>query len=174
MIEQLGHKAIYVRSVNELDQCAKLIIPGGESTTFLYLIDKLNLRESIKTFGRKKGIMGTCAGLITLGKEVDQFSYAPLKMIDIRVHRNAYGRQINSFVDVVNVNIPPQSFEFEGVFIRAPKIEVLNRKSVQVLAFHNQEVVMARNRNILVATFHPELSGDQRIHQYFIEQVGSD
>ncbi len=170
-IEQCGHQALYVRDVQGLKQCDKLIIPGGESTTMILLMDKLNLREALLEFGQKKAIMGTCAGLIVLATTREHLPADPLKLINIKVKRNAYGRQVDSFIDTVELHLNDQVVPFEGVFIRAPKIIELG-KDVQPLAYHKNDVVMARNERILVATFHPELTEDPTIHRYFIEQVG--
>jgi 5'-phosphate synthase pdxT subunit len=112
--------------------------------------------------------MGTCAGLITLSAKVTNNTMKPLGLIDIEVERNAYGRQIDSFIDVIQIPIFKDKPRFEGVFIRAPKIRRTN-KNVETLAFRQNEVVMARNSRVLVTTFHPELTKDGRVHQYFIE-----
>ncbi len=170
-IESCGHQAVYVRNAGNLKQCDKLIIPGGESTTQLLLIEQLGLRQPLLEFGQTKAIMGTCAGLIILAKTREHLPADPLGLIDIQTKRNAYGRQIDSFIDTIQLQINEKQIDFEGVFIRAPKILKLG-KDVKPLAYHGDEVVMARNERILVATFHPELTDDNTIHQYFIENVG--
>ncbi len=171
-IESLGHQALLVKDEATLKQCDKLIIPGGESTTQLLLIDKLGLREPLIQFGQTKAIMGTCAGLILLGTTREHLPADPLRLIDIQVKRNAYGRQVDSFIDMVRLNLDGQEIEFEGVFIRAPKI-MSTGEDVRILGRHGDEIVMAANARILVATFHPELTNDYRIHQYFIEKIGN-
>ncbi|MHB2148611.1 pyridoxal 5'-phosphate synthase glutaminase subunit PdxT [Calditrichota bacterium LG25] len=168
-IEQCGHEALYVRDAETLKKCDKLIIPGGESTTMLLLIDKLGLREALVDFGRTKAIMGTCAGLIVLATSREHLPSDPLKLIDIKVKRNAYGRQVDSFIDTVRLEFGGKASHFEGVFIRAPKILKLGA-DIKPLAYHGKDVVMARNQRILVATFHPELTNDSTIHRYFIEK----
>ncbi len=170
-IEQLGHEPLLVRYESELNQCHKLIIPGGESTTILKLIEKNDLRPALIEFGRQKAIMGTCAGLIVLSNDRGDLPHDPLGLIDLQVERNAYGRQIDSFVDTVKIHLNGEESEFEGVFIRAPKIRSLGQ-GVKPLGYHKKDVVMAANPRILVATFHPELTDDLRIHRYFIEQIG--
>ena len=167
-VKKLGYTALYVRKAQELNNCDLLIIPGGESTTFLRLIEKLNMRSALVAFGKQKGIMGTCAGLITLASQVEGLPLPPLALIDIKAKRNAYGRQIDSFADSLRLEINGQSSTFEGVFIRAPKIFALG-KDVKALAFHNNDVVMASNAHILVTAFHPELTADSRIHEFFIQ-----
>jgi pyridoxal 5'-phosphate synthase pdxT subunit len=166
-VDQLGLPSLYVRSSAELEQCSHLIIPGGESTTLLNLIERLQLRQALLSFGRERAIMGTCAGLIILAKQVDHLNFDPLGLIDITVNRNAYGRQIDSFVDTINIHLNGKASAFEGVFIRAPKIEAM-QPPVIALGHHLDQVVLAANKHILVATFHPELANDLRIHQYFL------
>lgn len=166
-VDQLGVPSLYVRTSAELHQCSHLIIPGGESTTLLNLIDRLQLRQDLLSFGRERAIMGTCAGLIILAQKVDHLSFDPLGLIEISVIRNAYGRQINSFVDNINIHLNGKAGSFEGVFIRAPKIAAI-QPPVIPLGYHQDQVVLAANKHILVATFHPELAKDLRIHQYFL------
>ena len=167
-VHKLGHSAILLKDADKLSQCQKLIIPGGESTTIIRLIEKLSLREPLLDFANNHAIMGTCAGLIVLGDPGTNLPFPSLELIDIKTERNAYGRQIDSFIDTIQVQLGQQKFDFEGVFIRAPKISVIG-DGVKVLANHGRDIVMARNERILVATFHPELTDDTRIHQYFIE-----
>lgn len=157
-----------VRSSEELKQCDALILPGGESTTFIKLLQKTGLYKAIQKFAKDRPLMGTCAGLITLAAKITSNSMETLGLIDIEVERNAYGRQIDSFIKTVQIPIFQDKPEFEGIFIRAPKILRLG-KNVEKLGHLDEQVVMARNRRILVTTFHPELSRDVRIHQYFIE-----
>jgi len=170
-IEKLGHNGLPVKDSDTLVNCDKLIIPGGESTTFLYLIDRLGLRDALIRFGETKAIMGTCAGLIVAANQVDDLSLEPLRMIDISVSRNAYGRQVDSFVAPISVPINGSKDAFEAVFIRAPRI-ISCGPSVKTLAAYQSDTVMARSENILVASFHPELTDDPRIHRYFIDAVG--
>ncbi len=172
VVRKLDYNTGFVRDAAGLKKCDALIIPGGESTTFLNLIEKLELRKPLLEFGRKKAIMGTCAGLIILAAKTDALEFEPLRLIDIEVHRNAYGRQINSFVDEIDLKMNGTPAKFEGVFIRAPKI-VSIKESVQPLAYHGDDIVMASNQNILVATFHPELTGDVTVHKYFLDMFVS-
>jgi len=171
MIKKLGHTPVFVRYAHELNSCDKLIIPGGESTTMLKLIEKNSLRSDLLDFGRSRAVMGTCAGLIVLSREAGDLPHPSLNLIDLEVTRNAYGRQIDSFVDTIVFEADGQQMEVEGVFIRAPKISKLG-PDVQPLAYHEREVVMAANDHILAATFHPELTDDVRIHEYFINKIG--
>jgi 5'-phosphate synthase pdxT subunit len=169
-VKKTGHEAILVKNAESLAQCDKLIIPGGESTTLLHLIKKLDLRQPLLEFGRTKAVMGTCAGLILLGKGGEKLPDEPLQLIDIQVKRNAYGRQIDSFIDAVEIQLNGHTSTFEGVFIRAPKIKAVGT-GVTVLGRRGQEVIMAVKDNILVMTFHPELTDDTRIHRFFIENI---
>ncbi len=168
-VEKLGHDAVLVKNPETLNKCCKLIVPGGESTTFLKLLDKLKMREPLLDFSKDRAVMGTCAGLIILASNVLDYELQPLKLIDITVQRNAYGRQIDSFVDTVTLEIKNEKIDFQGVFIRAPKIIALGT-GVCKLADYNGDVVMAAAKNILVATFHPELTNDLTIHDYFINK----
>lgn len=168
VVKKLAFKVEFIRDAAGLKKCDALIIPGGESTTFLNLIERLDLRIPLREFGKSKPIMGTCAGLIVLASKTDVLEFEPLKLIDIEVHRNAYGRQIDSFVDQVDLKIKNLPTKYEGVFIRAPKI-VSIYNNVEPLAYHGRDIVMAANNNILVASFHPELTDDNTIHKYFLE-----
>jgi 5'-phosphate synthase pdxT subunit len=167
-IETLKHKAIEVRKTEDLSTIDALIIPGGESTTFVRLFAEFNLSDDIVDFATKHPIMGTCAGLIVLSKKVDHLPFKPLGLIDITVKRNAYGRQKESFVDDITLCLNGKEKAFPGVFIRAPKIDQIGSR-VKVLAKHKSDIVMVESSNILVATFHPELTENSEIHRYFID-----
>jgi 5'-phosphate synthase pdxT subunit len=161
--------AFEVRRVNDLDAAQGLIIPGGESTTMLKFIEDENLAEQIMKFaGQGKPIFGTCAGAILLAREVYNPGQASLGLIDIRVERNGYGRQVDSFIDEVETVI--EGGPLEAVFIRAPRIKQAGPE-VEVLARLNGEPVLARQNNILVATFHPELTKDDRMHRLLVGMV---
>jgi 5'-phosphate synthase pdxT subunit len=167
---QLGVESKTVRTPDELKACDGLILPGGESTTFINLLKKTGMFEAVTSFAEKHALMGTCAGLITLSKTVVGGGMETLGLIDIGVERNAYGRQVDSFVGKVNVDLFPDNQEFEGVFIRAPKICSLG-KDVRVLGRLEDEIVLVRNTRVLVMTFHPELTDDARIHGYFVKEM---
>ncbi len=126
----------------------------------------------LKEFGKEKPIFGTCAGLITLASRVENYPQETLDLIDISVVRNAYGRQIDSFIDSIKIRLNNNITEYEGVFIRAPKIKRVG-EGVRALAYHHDDIVMAENDHILVATFHPELTEDTRIHEYFLKKIQS-
>jgi 5'-phosphate synthase pdxT subunit len=166
----LGIQSIEVRSIEDLEFCDGLILPGGESTTILKLIIRNNLFEKIQDFGKERFIMGTCAGAILLAEKVINPPMQSLKLIDIAVSRNAYGRQIDSFVNRVEVSLNSNKEFFNGVFIRAPKIIKIG-KGVKPLGYFKKSVVLAENKNVVVSTFHPELTNNNLIHKYFLNKI---
>ncbi len=171
VLEKIEQACILVRTKEELKKCEALIIPGGESTTMRKLASENDLFDAIKDFGKAKPIMGTCAGLILLAQEVkDAREEETLGLLDIAVQRNAYGRQIHSFIQKGKVNLNNGNPDFEMVFIRAPKIVEIG-KGVEKIGFCEDEVVMVRDKNFLGLSFHPELTSDFRIHQYFVNQL---
>lgn len=167
-VEELGAKAVLVRKPQELDAVDALIIPGGESTTFLKFLEQDGFLEKLREFVRAKPTFGTCAGAILLAKEVDNPSQSTLGALDIRVRRNAYGRQIESSIRQGQTKLGTSPMEM--VFIRAPKIEKVG-KAVEVLASESNDPVLVRQGKIMAATFHPELSEDTRVHQAFLDLV---
>ncbi len=170
MVAHLDAIPILVKTAEQLAKCQGLIIPGGESTTLSLMLRKHGLWDELKSFAKDHPIFGTCAGLILLAKVVEGAPVESLGLIDIQVRRNAYGRQVNSFIDTVKVDFGAGPFDFEGVFIRAPKIAALG-EGVRPLAWHGDDVVMAEQGNVLVATFHPELTEDPRVHEYFVHKL---
>lgn len=172
MLKKINVPAIEIRLPEQLKEIDGLIIPGGESTTINKLMDKYGFKEVLKEFrGSGKPIFGTCAGLILLASGVSG-KEPGLGFIDIKVKRNAYGRQAESFEEVSSINFDhkPDPLGFRSVFIRAPKI-VYTGKNVKVLSSLGDDVLLAREKNILVCAFHPELTDDARIHEYFIEMI---
>lgn len=169
VIEKLGRKPLLVKTVGELKKCSALIMPGGESTTVRRLSNGLDLTEELIRFGKSKPVMGTCAGLILMAKNIENSSEPTLGLIDITVKRNAYGRQVHSFSQTGRLVGLNGLSEFEMVFIRAPIITEVG-SGVEKLGFLDKQVVMVQNENILGLTFHPELTPDLRIHQYFLNK----
>lgn len=170
VLAKLNIETIPVRNPVQLRDCHALIIPGGESTTLIKLFKANQLFNEIKKFAQKKAIMGTCAGLIVLANKIYNPPLESLQLIDIEVTRNAYGRQVDSFVDNIRLNLYGKEVQFEGVFIRAPKIKSTGQ-GVEPIGYLQNNVVMAETSHILVSTFHPELTDDPRIHEYFIEKA---
>ena len=168
-LEELGAEVVLVKKPRQLDDLNGLVIPGGESGTFLKLLGKDGFAK-LKDFVHAKPTFGTCAGCILLAKEVENPKQAGLGALDITVRRNAYGRQIDSSIREGRFLGEP----IEMVFIRAPKIERVG-KGVKVIATEgkdkDEDPVLVRKGKTLAATFHPELSADPRIHKYFLELV---
>jgi pyridoxal 5'-phosphate synthase pdxT subunit len=164
-LEELGAEVVLVKNPEQLDGIDGLVIPGGESTTFLELLGDAGL-EKLKRFSRQRPTFGTCAGAILLANEVENPKQAGLGALDIRIRRNAYGRQIDSSIRQGRFGTAPM----EMVFIRAPKIDRLGPE-VEVLATEGSDPVVVRQGNVMAATFHPELSADRRVHQAFLSLV---
>ncbi len=155
-----------MRSADQLASCDGLIIPGGESSTMLKLLDIEGLTEPIRQFGATKPIYGTCAGAILLAHEVTHPAQASLDLMNIAVERNAYGRQIDSRIAKVALS----DGDFEAVFIRAPIIRKVGGDA-QVLASYQGDPVWVEQGRHMVTTFHPELTDDPRIHQRFVDKL---
>jgi len=173
-LERAGAEPVFVRDREQLDSLDGLVIPGGESTTMLKLLHYDGLMEALAEFGRKKPIFGTCAGAILLAKDVFNPEQESLGLIDIGVERNAYGRQIDSRVTELD---PEPEFEqrtapgkLEAVFIRAPIIRRVS-DDAKVLARYAGDPVLVELGRHLVATFHPELTADSRVHELFLEKL---
>jgi 5'-phosphate synthase pdxT subunit len=167
-LEELGAKVMLVRKPEQLDAIDAIVIPGGESTTFLNFLAERGFLEKLRDFTRSKPALGTCAGAILLAKEVENPPQPSLAVMDICVRRNAYGRQVESSIREASTQFggPP----LEMVFIRAPKI-VSTGKDVEVLATESGDPVLVRQGKLMAATFHPELSADTRVHQEFLKLV---
>ncbi len=170
MISALGHETLPVKTREHLARCRGLIIPGGESTTLIKLMKKHDMWDAVIEFGKKMPVYGACAGCILAAREIVGLPQDSLKLIDIAVQRNAYGRQVDSFIDDIKIQLNGKTDSMEGVFIRAPRIVSLG-KSVTPLAWHHDDVILAEEGNVLVGTFHPELTDDLRVHDYFIRKV---
>ena len=168
-----GIEVVEVRKPEECEGIDGLVIPGGESTTLLKLIEEWRFVPALEKFHEAgKPIFGTCAGLILLARDVENPRQFSLGLIDVGVERNAYGRQRESFAVKGEVDLDGARHPFELVFIRAPRIRRVG-PGVTTLARHGAEPVMAREGSVLVATFHPELTNDPSIHEYFCRMVSS-
>jgi 5'-phosphate synthase pdxT subunit len=168
MLGLLNVETVLVKRIEDLSSCVGLIIPGGESTTLTKLIDAGNLYEPIREFGEKYPLMGTCAGAIMVSSVVDDPRVKPLGLIDISISRNAYGRQIDSFTTQLDMTFLHESAKFTTVFIRAPKIRSVGSEVQILMELHGSPIMVQKNK-VLALTFHPELTDDPRIHQYFLE-----
>ena len=167
-----GADTVEVRKPDELAGLDGLIIPGGESTTLLKLMDAWGFVPALEQLhAAGTPIFGTCAGLILLAREVENPRQFSLGAIDVTVERNAYGRQRDSFEARGTARLDGRPVELDMVFIRAPRIRRLG-PGVESLAELRGETVMARQGNVLVATFHPELTDDLSVHRYFCDLVG--
>lgn len=164
-----GVEAAQIRKPQQLDKISALIIPGGESTTIGKLLNEFQLFEPVIKIGREGlPIFGTCAGLIMMAREIAGSAQPCLGLMDTCVERNAFGRQVDSFeadLDIAAIGEQP----FRAVFIRAPYI-IEAGSGVEVLASFGEKIVFARQGRFLAVAFHPELTGDFRIHQYFLEK----
>jgi 5'-phosphate synthase pdxT subunit len=165
-LERAGADAIEVRTRQDLGRIDGLVIPGGESTTMLKLLKEENLFEPVRDFGAAKPVFGTCAGTILLATDVLHPQQEALRLMDLTVERNAYGRQIDSRIAKLELESKP----IEAVFIRAPIIRRTG-SAVQVLLRYGDAPVLVEQGRHMAATFHPELTGDGRIHERFVEKV---
>ncbi len=175
-LQRAGAEAVEVRSSADLQNIQGLVIPGGESTTMLKLLEEEKLIEPLREFGRKHPIFGTCAGAILLASQVvnppqasvTNSPQASLGLMDIQVERNAYGRQLDSRI----AKLRPQGMEgeLEAIFIRAPIIRSVGRDA-KVLASYQGDPVLVEQGRHLAATFHPELTDDSRVHLMFLQKI---
>jgi pyridoxal 5'-phosphate synthase pdxT subunit len=159
MLRRLGAEAVEVRKPGQLDGLDGLVVPGGESTTFMRLMRKYGLDEALRRF--EGPVLGTCAGMIVLDRD-------HLDLVDIAVDRNAYGRQVASFE--ADLALEREEKPLRGVFIRAPRLREAG-PGVEVLAELHGEPVLLREGRFLVASFHPELTDDTRVHERFLDLV---
>jgi 5'-phosphate synthase pdxT subunit len=178
-LQRAGAEAVEVRSSADLENIQGLVIPGGESTTMMKLLEEEKLIEPLREFGRKHPIFGTCAGAILLASQVvnppqasvTNSPQASLGLMDIQVERNAYGRQLDSRV----AHLQPEGIgglegDLEAVFIRAPIIRSVGRDA-KVLASYQGDPVLVEQGRHLAATFHPELTDDSRVHLMFLRKI---
>ena len=159
MLERLGAEAVEVRKPDQLEGLDGLVVPGGESTTFMRLMRLYGLDDALRGFSAP--VFGTCAGMIVLDRD-------HLELMDVEVDRNAYGRQVASFE--ADLRLQGEDEPLRGVFIRAPRVREVGPE-VEVLAEYEGEPVLLRQGRFLVASFHPELTGDTRVHELFLEAV---
>ncbi|MGC8971655.1 MAG: pyridoxal 5'-phosphate synthase glutaminase subunit PdxT [bacterium] len=168
MFDRLGVETILVKKPNEIDKIDGLILPGGESTTFLKVLENRGLFEKLREkIFQGLPILATCAGIIILAKDIENYpEQKTLGVLDITVSRNAYGRQKESFITYIDIPILGND-NFEAIFIRAPQIKRVGEE-IKVHAYFDGNPVFIEKDNLLGLTFHPELTEDARIHKYFI------
>lgn len=166
MLNALNVHTMLIRYPEELDRCDGLIIPGGESTTMSKLISEMEIRDKLIEYDRP--VFGTCAGAILMSENSNDPRVATLNRVPVRANRNAWGRQVESFVAPIELSFDKEPFN--AVFIRAPKLSH-PRQEVQILGKLNNDIVLVQYGNILLATFHPELTEDIRIHAYFLKLI---
>lgn len=169
LLEMAGAEAVAVKKTEQLDEIDGLVLPGGESTAIGKLMKKYGFDTALTEFSaQKKPIFGTCAGLILLAGEIEGQDWVHLGLMDIKVARNAFGRQRESFE--TDLPVKEVAEDFRAVFIRAPLILSVG-DSVDVLSEYKGEIVAARQGHLLCASFHPELTEDARMHAYFLRMV---
>jgi 5'-phosphate synthase pdxT subunit len=167
MLNKLGVETVEVRTVADLDGCNGLVLPGGESTTQLQFLEAEGLYDAIRRFSAKGGaIFGTCAGAILLATQVKNPPQDSLKLLDMTILRNGYGRQLASDVFFGSSTLKKEPLEM--VFIRGPVIEKV-APGISVLAKHEGKPALVEKGHILAATFHPELTGDTTVHEHFLK-----
>ncbi len=171
VLKRLGVEGREIRLPEQLENMNGLIIPGGESTTLSRLMSIYSMREPIERMSRQgKAIWGTCAGMIMVAQEITEEDPVPLKLMDIGVLRNGFGRQVDSFEqDLQVIDLGPTPFH--GVFIRAPVITRVGREVKVMATLPDGQPVAVRQGNLLATSFHPELTADNRLHQYFLDLI---
>jgi len=174
MLEKLGAEVVQVRTADQLAGLSGLIIPGGESTTIGKLAVAYGLIEPLREFSKTRAIWGTCAGAIFLSRDIHRVQPL-LQVMDIKVERNAFGRQVDSFeidLDVPALKEVDQSGKtYHAVFIRAPLIEEVTGPAEVLARLPDGRIVAARQGKLLATSFHPELTADDRFHRYFMEMA---
>ena len=170
MLTLMGVETLVVKLPEDLELIDGLIIPGGESTTMGRIMENVGIKDPlIDKIKSGLPVYGTCAGMILLSKKISGFEQPLLGVLDIEVERNAYGRQVESFEVDIKIEALGEK-PFRAVFIRAPRIVNLG-ESVEVLARYGEDPVLVKEGNILASSFHPELTKDSRIHEYFLRMV---
>ena len=171
LLKKIGLNSLAVKSGDDLKQSDGLIIPGGESTTLSLLMRKYNLRESIINFAKHNPVLGTCAGLILMSKDVDDEKVDPLGLFDLSVSRNAYGRQIHSSKKMIFFQYNrAKDIELYSTFIRAPKINYIG-KNIDIVAKHENLPVAIFAKNLLGLSFHPEIDGIDIFHKMMFDKT---
>lgn len=166
VLHQIDVRSVAVRQSVDLEKIDRLIIPGGESTVIAELLTRLDMEAAFETFIRSKPVWGTCAGMILLAAFVNDDSIKPYGVIDISVERNGYGRQVFSTVIKSKLSLNGRTEEIDMVFIRAPRVTHVGA-GVITLMKRDEDPVLLTQKNVMVSAFHPELTGSNRLHDYF-------
>ncbi|MFS0784521.1 pyridoxal 5'-phosphate synthase glutaminase subunit PdxT [Bacillus sp. 1P06AnD] len=167
-VESCGHQGIIIKTPGQLEKLDGLILPGGESTTMRRFIDQYGFMEPILSFAKEKPVFGTCAGMVLLANKLSGNEAPHLQLIDMTVRRNAFGRQVDSFE--ASLEVKGMDSPFPAVFIRAPYVERAGDE-VDILSVWEGNIVAAKQGHILATSFHPELTGDLRFMELFIDIV---
>jgi 5'-phosphate synthase pdxT subunit len=167
-LADLGCEPVRVSLPEHLQALAALVLPGGESSTMLRLLEATGLRAPLERFVRDQPVLGTCAGLILLAQDADKLPRPTFAVLDVTAARNAWGRQVHSFT--APVDVPGLGAALPGVFIRAPRITRVGR-GVEVIASYRGEPVGVRQGHVAALAFHPELTDDRRLHAWFLREV---
>jgi len=176
ILQKIEVETVEIRRSEQLGDIDGLIIPGGESTTIGKLANDFDMLDDLRKFGRRKAILGTCAGAIFLSKDA-QRNQPLLDLMNIRVARNAFGRQLDSFE--IDLDFPaleilePGSGPFPAIFIRAPVIETVHGDARVLATLPDDRIVAVQEGRWLATSFHPELTGDDRVHRYFLTLIGA-
>ena len=168
MLSAMGVDCQRVRYAHELDECAALIIPGGESTTMSLLVQKFDLYDKLQKFAQSHPVMGVCAGAIMMAETVDDARVTPLNIMPMTAMRNNYGRQVFSFTADLRLQCDAGGASYQAHFIRAPGLTA-NSDKIEELVTYNEEPVMMRMGQHMAVTFHPELTADNRIHACWLK-----
>jgi len=171
LLKKVGVTAKEVRKPKDLEGCTALIIPGGESTAILKQVRFIEMHDALNLFAAQKPVMGTCAGLILMSRHIVNDTMVPFGWLDVDIKRNAFGRQADSFHTLLEVKLGGSKLQkIPALFIRAPTIERVGQ-DVEILAQYQNQPVFVRQGKLLGLTFHPELTQDASLHQFFIDIV---
>jgi 5'-phosphate synthase pdxT subunit len=173
IVENLGHRAIWIKNPEQLDSIQALIMPGGESTTMIRLMKVFSLWDRVKNKVHSgMPVFATCAGMVILSESIENYPHQEtMGLLPVRIERNGYGRQVDSFETEIEIPYIENDRQLLAVFIRAPRI-IGTHGSVDILATYKNDPVLVEYKNILAASFHPELTDDTRIHEYFLRKIG--
>ena len=169
ILDMLQTPSCEIRYPSELDGINGLVIPGGESSTMTDLMQRIGFHEPLRRFAKKKPILGTCAGLIMMSSNAPNSLVAPLGILDVEVDRNAYGKQVHSFIKDLPIQLNEKTIEIPAIFIRAPKINKINN-NVEIISEYKGDPVAVKQGHHIGLSFHPELNGITVFHKFIFSQ----